>query len=587
MLRGPQQAAAAIQLSTAIGPMASLSSSQAALPPLSRYDIASRLMIDAPAPDGTRWSVMELEAAIRALQRGSYVLKFGRSGQPQKRFVRVTDDGDAVYWLSRRKKLADSTIHFADVERIQRGQHTWTFARHGKAYGGAADRSLSIVVSSGRSLDLLFDTSDERNRWADALQALLLRQRMTVEDSDLRYLRHAFAAEDVSRCGVLTYSQVKSLLRRLNVYSNKATLKRILERVVAARASAAAAAAAPGAGAAAGGTLAGSSPSSSAAPAVAAPSSLGGPSLASGGGGIAGGAVAPGAAAPASSDPAALLASSNSLVAVAASSAGGTTSGIASSSGSSISFSSLTLSLADFIAVVDHLRDRPDVAAVYAHALRQCPAGAAPDAVCSCTHGGAAAIASSSLLSGGTSAAAAAPPPAHTLPFMSVAQFCHFLRFEQGEAGTSQDDAARLCAHFFPAGAGRCLSVAAFTAFLTSPANSAFAPEAACQSQDMSRPLAHYFIESSHNTYLEGDQLAGNSSVNMYISAVQKVRGDCLRIAVAAAPRSDTHLACLLPLRCLPSVACAVLITCLSAPLPSLLLSPWRLRLPHAGLPLC
>ena len=61
-----------------------------------------------------------------------------------------------------------------------------------------------------------------------------------------------------------------------------------------------------------------------------------------------------------------------------------------------------------------------------------------------------------------------------------------------------------------------------FSAFLISSRNHIFKKSQTEVSQDMSQPLTNYFINSSHNTYLLGDQLTGESSVEGYIRALQQ-----------------------------------------------------------------
>ncbi|RGB24570.1 hypothetical protein C1646_725847 [Rhizophagus diaphanus] len=66
------------------------------------------------------------------------------------------------------------------------------------------------------------------------------------------------------------------------------------------------------------------------------------------------------------------------------------------------------------------------------------------------------------------------------------------------------------------------MSLEGFNSFLMSSDNSVFASDHAKLYQDMTHPLCHYFIDSSHNTYLLGHQLTGESSIEGYIRVLQR-----------------------------------------------------------------
>uniref|UniRef100_A0A8C6LII7 Phosphoinositide phospholipase C n=1 Tax=Nothobranchius furzeri TaxID=105023 RepID=A0A8C6LII7_NOTFU len=109
-----------------------------------------------------------------------------------------------------------------------------------------------------------------------------------------------------------------------------------------------------------------------------------------------------------------------------------------------------------------------------------------------------------------------------------------FLREEQLERGDVHQHAQQLIEGYEPSDTAKLLKAMTFDGFLMylgSSEGSIFNPQRRGIFQDMTRPLCHYFISSSHNTYLMEDQLRGQSSVEGYIRALNRgcrcVEVDC------------------------------------------------------------
>ncbi|XP_072544972.1 1-phosphatidylinositol 4,5-bisphosphate phosphodiesterase delta-1a [Salminus brasiliensis] len=107
---------------------------------------------------------------------------------------------------------------------------------------------------------------------------------------------------------------------------------------------------------------------------------------------------------------------------------------------------------------------------------------------------------------------------------MSAANLLSFLQTEQMES-VSLEDAEKLIEVYEPdetAKQQKHLTKDGFLKYLTHTKSSILNPAHTSVYQDMSQPINHYFISSSHNTYLMEDQLKGPSSTEAYIRALLK-----------------------------------------------------------------
>ncbi|KAI3358461.1 hypothetical protein L3Q82_014896, partial [Scortum barcoo] len=129
--------------------------------------------------------------------------------------------------------------------------------------------------------------------------------------------------------------------------------------------------------------------------------------------------------------------------------------------------------------------------------------------------------------------------------FLDTKDLMRFLEAEQGMAQVSEETSLKLIHSHEPSEEGRqqgYLSLDGFTSYLTSAECQLFDREHNIVCQDMSQPLSHYYINSSHNTYLIEDQFRGPSDISGYIRAL-KMGCRCVEVDVWDGP-DDAPVVC-------------------------------------------
>uniref|UniRef100_A0A8D0H8G1 Phosphoinositide phospholipase C n=1 Tax=Sphenodon punctatus TaxID=8508 RepID=A0A8D0H8G1_SPHPU len=145
---------------------------------------------------------------------------------------------------------------------------------------------------------------------------------------------------------------------------------------------------------------------------------------------------------------------------------------------------------------------------------------------------------------------------AKSRPYLTVDQMMEFINYKQRDSRLNeilypplkQEQVEQLIEKYEPnnilAKKGQ-ISVDGFMRYLSGGENGVVPPEKLDLNEDMSQPLSHYFINSSHNTYLTAGQLAGNSSVEMYrqvlLSGCRCVELDCWKGRTAEEEPVITH----------------------------------------------
>jgi hypothetical protein len=111
----------------------------------------------------------ELFAVFQKLAaQGMQVIKYPRSGRPAKKMFRFSFVEGNIY-LTWRGKFGNQGVDLGEVSSIAAGISSEVLRK--AAQLNRADQYLSVICA-GRSVDLCFDSVNERDEWKDMLELL-------------------------------------------------------------------------------------------------------------------------------------------------------------------------------------------------------------------------------------------------------------------------------------------------------------------------------------------------------------------------------------------------------------------------------
>ncbi|KAF3680726.1 putative microtubule-associated protein RP/EB family member 1B-like [Capsicum annuum] len=122
-----------------------------------------------------------VEQAITALKRGSYLLKYGRRGKPKFCPFRLSTDETRLIWYVEKE---EKQLQLSLVSRIIPGQRTAIFQRFPRPEKEYQSFSL---LHGKNSLDLICKDKEEAEVWFAALRALISRVNYQKWTTDIRH----------------------------------------------------------------------------------------------------------------------------------------------------------------------------------------------------------------------------------------------------------------------------------------------------------------------------------------------------------------------------------------------------------------